>query len=70
MCYHGTMKKITEAEYRDATNNYLGWCTGCEEFTRDNTEPDARGYDCPKCREYTVMGAEDAVLTGEITVES
>jgi hypothetical protein len=32
------------------------------------TEPDAEGYDCPQCGNYTVMGAEQALLTGEIDV--
>ena len=58
---------VTEADYFDATENYLGWCTGCKEFTRDCTEPDAHGYSCPKCECYTVIGAEDALLAGEIT---
>ena len=62
-------KVITQAEYEDATGNYLGWCTVCEEFTREHTEPDAEGYDCPKCEGLTVVGAEDALLTGAITFD-
>jgi hypothetical protein len=65
--------KVSFNEYKDATNNYRGWCTVCKEFTRDNTEPDIRpgepGYDCPVCEENTVMGAEDAMITGHIWFE-
>jgi len=61
------MTAIDESEYQYATENYMGWCKECKEFTRDCTEPDAKGYDCPKCEQLTVIGAEDALLTGEIT---
>lgn len=63
------VKKVSEAEYLHATDSYLGWCSTCGEFTREATEPDAEGYDCPKCEGLTVMGAEQALLTGLITVE-
>ncbi len=48
--------------YQEATNNYEGYCENCEEFTRMQTEPDAEGYDCPKCGQHTVMGAENAMV--------
>ena len=60
--------KIKEQRYREAANSYLGWCTTCKKFTRDMTEPDAEEYDCPVCEENTVMGAEQALLMGEIDV--
>ena len=58
---------VKESEYLYATENYMGWCTDCQDFTRERTEPDAEGYDCPKCEQNTVIGAEDALLTGKIT---
>lgn len=58
---------VTEEEYANSSNNYIGWCTECHEFTRECTEPDAEGYDCPKCRGFSVMGAEQALLSGTIT---
>lgn len=61
-----TACKIDEDEYLEATESYSGWCTSCKEFTRENTEPDAEGYDCPKCLERNVVGAEDALLRGFI----
>jgi len=60
-------KAVTENEYSMAARDYIGWCTSCGEFTRDCTEPDAEEYDCPKCEQNTVMGAEQALLVGHIT---
>lgn len=58
--------KINEADIADAIENYRGFCTTCCEITRDNTEPDAEGYQCPKCDLYTVIGTEDALMAGLI----
>lgn len=60
-------KAIHQAEYEQARNDYLGWCSTCEEFTREATEPDAEGYDCPKCEGLTVIGAENALMEGCFT---
>lgn len=57
---------INEIDYVEANESYTGWCTVCKEFTRSNTEPDAEEYDCPKCSQKTVMGAEQALLSGNI----
>lgn len=64
-----SMPKVTEAEYLEATEGYMGWCPFCLEFTRPQTEPDAEGYDCPECKQNCVMGAEQALLLGEIILE-
>ena len=61
--------QVTEAEWRQACDNYMGWCTKCEDFTRDSTEPDARAYCCPVCDGNTVMGAEDAMMTRAISIQ-
>lgn len=45
-----------------ARESYEGFCTNCEEFTREMTEPDARDYDCPVCGENKVIGAEELFL--------
>lgn len=58
------LTQITEDEYLDATENYMGFCTDCQTFTRDCTEPDAEGYACPDCERNTVVGAEDALVRG------
>lgn len=54
--------KIEESEYKNASENYVGWCTKCNAFTRDETEPDADNYDCPECGENTVVGADNALI--------
>jgi hypothetical protein len=56
--------KVSESEYKQAAENYVGWCTKCKAFTRDETEPDADGYDCPECEEHIVVGAENALILG------
>ncbi|MDP3768028.1 MAG: hypothetical protein Q8S13_08430 [Dehalococcoidia bacterium] len=61
------MTTITEADYRDAADSYLGWCRTCQEFTTDSCEPDARRYECPECGERTVYGAEEALMMGCFT---
>lgn len=60
--------KVDIWEYNEAVDQYLGWCTNCEDFTRDSTEPDATEYDCPECGENSVMGAENALLEGLFTL--
>lgn len=60
--------KVREESYRDATEENLGWCTNCKEFTRDQTEPDAEYYECPECGMRTVFGAEEALLRGIISL--
>lgn len=58
--------EVEEVDYQEAVDSYVGWCTECKEFTRDCTEPGAVKYDCPKCGQRTVMGAEQALLMGYI----
>uniref|UniRef100_A0A6H2A3F9 Uncharacterized protein n=1 Tax=viral metagenome TaxID=1070528 RepID=A0A6H2A3F9_9ZZZZ len=55
--------------YEKAVNDSMGWCTDCGDFTRDCTEPDAENYDCPVCGEKTVMGAEQAMISGAFEVK-
>jgi len=58
------MIQIDQADYEEAAETFMGWCTLCNEFTRSHTEPDAEDYDCPECGHNTVMGAENALLEG------
>lgn len=60
--------KLTVKKFQNAVDASKGWCTHCRKFTRDSTEPDAEGYDCPKCNNNTVMGAENALIVGMITL--
>lgn len=54
--------KTTEARYREACENYEGWCKTCCDFTTMEVEPDAEDYECDQCGEHTVVGAEDALM--------
>ena len=60
--------KITTEEYRYYEDSYMGYCTNCEDFTRDSTEPDAEYYDCPDCGENTVMGTMTAMFMGLLDI--
>jgi len=60
---------LNEEEYMDFADVYAGFCPNCGAFTRGNTEPDARGYDCPDCGGNRVMGAEEALMEGFITID-
>ena len=44
--------------YEEMRESYQGWCTNCQDITRDCTEPDATDYDCPECNNDTVIGAD------------
>ncbi|MDP2676467.1 MAG: hypothetical protein Q8O83_02165 [bacterium] len=57
---------VSFEDYQDAVDSYQGWCPVCQSFTRDTTEPDAEGYNCPVCGEHKVVGAEQALLLGMI----
>jgi hypothetical protein len=61
------MKRIEKSEFEEARDLFMGWCTTCEAFTREQTEPDAEGYDCPVCEGNTVIGAEDALMMGKFS---
>lgn len=63
-----TVPVVTEEDLAKAMRDYIGWCPTCGEFTRDCTEPDATGYDCPVCEGNDVCGAEQALIEGRITL--
>jgi len=59
---------ISLARLQEAMGGYEGYCLECCEFTRDSTEPDATGYDCPVCEENKVVGAENLMFTAGIRI--
>jgi hypothetical protein len=59
-------KTMTEDDFRDMCDEDQGYCTTCEDFTRDGVEPDAEEYECEQCGELSVMGAEQALIMGLI----
>lgn len=60
--------RISMSDYEEATEAYMGWCPVCAAFTRECTEPDAEGYDCPECEEHKVIGAENAMIMGAFEI--
>jgi rRNA maturation endonuclease Nob1 len=58
-----------EEDFAEAMESNQGWCTHCQEFTHEFAEPDAEGHECPACGRMTVMGAEQALICGEIEFE-
>jgi hypothetical protein len=61
------LMETTERHFKYVCDDYIGYCRKCKKFTRECTEPDAEGYDCPICGEDSVIGAELALIMGEIT---
>ena len=57
--------KFTET-VKEFSEEYMGYCTACDDITTDSVEPDAEGYICDECGKHTVMGIENAVLMGFI----
>lgn len=63
------MKVISESEYHEHCENYDGFCTVCQDFTRDgDTEPDAENYPCEECEGETCVGTEQALIMGLIDI--
>jgi len=60
--------KLTDEAFEDHSDNSAGYCTQCDRITRDATEPDADGYECPECQQDTVMGMDNALVEGHITI--
>ena len=58
---------ISEDRFSEATENYEGFCTVCNDFTTGQCEPDARKYHCESCENDTVYGAEEALIMGLIS---
>lgn len=61
-------KKISLARYEKAVECFEGYCTTCKKFTRGETEGDGYAYECPVCGDNSVLGVEQALLAGEITI--
>ena len=51
-----------------AADRFEGWCVQCQSFTREATETDAEGYECPRCGENSVVGALTALLSEEFRI--
>lgn len=61
--------KLSLEELEDHIESNDGICLGCGEWSCGGVEPDARGYECEVCGENKVMGAEEALIAGELVVD-
>ena len=57
---------ISIEEYEESKEDNMGYCPECDEITRECTEPDAEGYDCPECGGKKVMGLDNALIMGYV----
>lgn len=52
-----------EELWEQMRRDYYGWCAVCKDWTREQTEPDAEGYDCPSCdTPDSVIGADNYLM--------
>ena len=56
--------EVTQGDFED----YNGICLVCGEIRYGGVEPDARGYPCEACETNTVVGLQEALLMGRISV--
>ena len=59
--------KLTEDEYREMCDDYLGYCISCGAEGCE-LEPDARNYVCEQCGESQVFGTEELMMMGQIEI--
>lgn len=60
--------RLTEAEFQQFDNENAGYCSTCDEVTKDScVEPDAEDYECPKCGDFSVMGMQRAIICGYLS---
>ena len=57
--------EMTEDEFVDLDNSYIGICLNCGERAW-GVEPDARNYTCESCDAAEVYGAAELLIMGRI----
>ena len=62
------MKRMTERAYMKHCDEYNGLCTKCGAIRHGETEPDAEGYPCRKCKANAVVGIETALMLGLLEI--
>ena len=60
--------RLTVPEFQDHVNDYDGVCLACGEWSCGGVEPDAEAYECESCGAFEVVGAEQAMVMGEIRI--
>lgn len=62
---------ILESEFQRLDEGYAGYCIDCDEVTKDSgVEPDAEDYRCPKCNNDGVIGMQQALIMGYVSIVS
>jgi hypothetical protein len=59
---------LTAEEYSQHRGDYDGLCLACQEWSMGGVEPDAKNYVCYNCDATKVIGAEVALMSGEIDI--
>jgi hypothetical protein len=59
---------MTAADSSKPATAIQGFCTNCKRMTSDGVEPDAREYECERCGERSVYGAEEALFMNLIEI--
>ena len=60
---------VSLEQFHGLRDQYVGFCTKCQDWTTEEVEPDAQEYICPVCGDQTVYGAEEAFIEGLVEVE-
>ena len=55
---------IDDVMEKAESDEYIGWCFHCGDWTHDSCEPDAHHYECPECENNTVFAAEEIIVRG------
>lgn len=61
--------KMKAKTFETKSENYDGYCSSCDAVTqKGGVEPDAQGYECPKCKKKTLMGIDEALMAGHLEI--
>lgn len=58
---------MSAKQYFNCDENYRGFCLNCG-ATRGECEPDARKYECPKCKQPKVYGIQELFVMGLVEI--
>lgn len=59
---------MTEDEYHDYEDSYVGLCRACGS-ERYDCEPDATNYECEECGERQVYGVPELLIMGLVEID-
>ena len=59
---------MTQEEFFDQAEDYMGFCINCQEWTTGDIPADARNRRCEHCEQTTVHGADIALIRNLVKV--